>query len=166
MDTNLGSHAPDQLEDDRQFERWHSEWGEQERMARLMGVSRATFGRQVKSADDQHPCDYHRGRRYLYAAGYRGDEKGLAIKAGFDEAYQAGVRDRLGEEAEVDITDNELNAAWYQFLAAKSAYEAGRLSADRFDDIRNQLVVTLGHVRTGARVMSAGEREREARFSG
>jgi hypothetical protein len=164
MDTNLGKSAPDQLEDDRLYERLFSDHGEQRRMARLKGVSQATEARQVKSADANHPTDYHRGRRTAYAAGYRGDEKGLTLKAGLDEAYAAGVRDRLGEEAEVDLTDNDLNAAWFQFLAARQAFEAGRLDADKFDGYRNRLVEMLGQVRTGVRIKSAGEREREARY--
>lgn len=166
MDINLGKSAPDQAEDDRQYERWFSEWGEQGRMAALKGVSRATEARQIKASDAEHPSDYHRGRRTAYAAGYRGDEKGLAIKAGLDEAYAAGVRDRLGAEAELDITDNELNAAWFQFLAARQAFEAGRLDANNFDAARNRLVEKLGQVRTGARVMTAGERNREVEIGG
>jgi hypothetical protein len=163
---NLGASAPDQTEDDRLYERLFSEWGEQGRMAALKGVSRATEARQIKASDAEHPSDYHRGRRTAYAAGYRGDEKGLTLKAGLDEAYAAGVRDRLGTEAEIDITDNDLNAAWFQFLAARQAFEAGRLDADRFDAARNRLVEKLGQVRTGARVMTAAEIQREARGGG
>jgi hypothetical protein len=163
---NLRASAPDQSEDDRTFARLFSEWGEQKRMSALMGVTNATIRRQLNLDDENHASDFHRGRRLNYAAGYRGDEKGLALKAGFDEAYMAGVRDRLGAEAELDITDNELNAAWFQFLAARQTFEAGRLDADHFDAARNRLVEKLGQVRTGARPMTAGEMRRETEIGG
>lgn len=95
-----GANAPDQIEDDRQFEKWCSEWGEQGRMASLMGVSRATVQRQLKSDDENHASDYHRGRRFAYASGFRQDEKGEQMKAGLDAAYLAGVRDRRGGSVE------------------------------------------------------------------
>jgi hypothetical protein len=88
-----GENAPDQQEDDLLFEQFFSEWGEQKKMASLMGVSRATVARQIKEHDEYHPSDYHRGRRLAYAAGFRGDEKGERLKEGLDKAFEAGRRD-------------------------------------------------------------------------
>src|ERR1044072_3269669 len=95
---DVGANAPDQLEDDQLFERLFSDWAEQGRMAPLMAVSRRTVARQIKSDDEHHASDYHRGRRLAYAAGFRQDEKGEQIKAGLDAAYESGVRDRLGSQ--------------------------------------------------------------------
>lgn len=85
--------APSQVEDDLQFEKDFSEYGEQSYMAGLMLITPMTFKRMVTAADSNHPSDYYRGRRLAYAAGYRGDEKGERIKRGFDEAFEAGKRD-------------------------------------------------------------------------
>lgn len=85
--------APRQNEDDTLFEKLFSDYGEQTTMSRLMGVSATTFKRQLVAANEEHPSDFHRGRRLAYAAGYRGDEKGEAVKRGLDEAYEAGRSD-------------------------------------------------------------------------
>lgn len=88
--------APSQATDDLLFEELFSERGEQRHMARLMGVSETTMKRMLVASDENHPSDYHRGRRLAYAAGYRQDDKGKQVKAGLDEAYEAGARDKLG----------------------------------------------------------------------
>jgi hypothetical protein len=64
------------------------------------------------------------------------------------------------------VCDDELDAAWYHFKSMKSKFAAERVTAEEYDAARDLLVETLGRVRTGARVMTAGEVARDARFGG
>lgn len=158
--------APDQLTDDTEYAKRFSEWGDKTEMATLTRVSNTNFGRQLDPTDELHPSDYHRGRRAAYAAGFLPNRaNGEWIKRGFDEAYEAGVRDRAGDPS-TPVCDDELEATWFYFKSVKAKFAAGRCTAEEYDAARNDLMVMLGRIQTGARVMSAGEREREARMSG
>jgi hypothetical protein len=163
----LMKNAPDQLTDDTEYSKKFSAHGDKTEMATLTRVSNTNMGRQLDPLDEQHPSDYHRGRRVAYGAGFIPDRaKGEWIKAGFDEAYSAGVRDRTGAVEPGSADDDELDTAWFKFRLARSAFRRGDCGTDFYDAARNGLVETLRRVQTGARVMTPGERERVAKFGG
>lgn len=62
--------------------------------------------------------------------------------------------------------DDELDAAWHHFKSIKLRFAAEKATAEEYDRARDLLVETLGRVKTGVRVMTAGERRREAEMTG